>query len=309
MGTSIATMIIDELGNEIVKIRKKPLLVLFYPARFGRMTQYDIEEVYDEFRNRKWKESSDKKDIDVLIHTYGGDANVGYLLGQIIHNFVDKITFLVPNYAFSGGTLLCLSGVGIELGSFAQMSPLDLIIQQNKKNLQKTTELVSIDYFMNFAKECRKKMEIMFNEESINAHTTVDSDLLVELVKEVGGIQLGAYYRLRKFTEEYAKRLLHDYMFKNTYNKDELINKIIQKFLFEYPTHSFVMDYHLLKDLGLPVVHMDENIFDKTRGLVHKLQELSNDDIVCKKINEGYKMPFFRLYDQEYESESTKQTK
>lgn len=69
---------IDSVATGIVKMRKNPLLVMYYPDAYGQMRQGDVKDVYDEFRRRKWSKGTPKDNLDVLIHTYGGMADVGY---------------------------------------------------------------------------------------------------------------------------------------------------------------------------------------------------------------------------------------
>ena len=270
--------------------------MMYYPDVHGQMRQEDVADVYDEFRERNWSSEAVHDNLDVIIHTYGGMADVGYRIAQVIHDFTKSTAFLVPDHSFSGGTLMCLSGNNIRLGHYALLSPIDITLQEARK--RRITELVAIDYYMQFAEECRRNIENMFKEQQLDgSKTNVDSKLLVALVKEVGAIQLGTFYRMRKYTEEYAKKLMTDYMFADRLDKEHLANEIISKLLFEYPSHSFVMDYHLCLELGLPVDEMSEAESDRAKELIRSLHALVKSNQICKNVDKDYKIPFFRLYD------------
>lgn len=117
---------IDRLAEEIKSLRSHPLFVMYYYETAGRISHEDVEDIYDEFRRRGWNRDDLHDDLDVLIHSYGGDANASYRVGQILHDFAKNIVFLAPFYAMSGGTIVCLGGKEIRLGAYASLSPIDI---------------------------------------------------------------------------------------------------------------------------------------------------------------------------------------
>jgi hypothetical protein len=291
---------VDQIANSIVALRKKPLLVLYYPDEDGMVVDIDIRDIYDEFRRRGLHTLAKIESIDVLIHTYGGSPNAAYRIGQVIRDFSKEVTFLVPYHSHSAGTLACFSANTIRLGAYAVVGPIDIS--------HGGIELASIDYYMNFAERCRENMEEMLfkvikkrtNVPSVTPNpqicSSVESELLVEMVRQVGALNVGRFFRERTLTGHYAIRLLIDYMFANEANKVSLSQQISNQFLFEFPAHAFDMDYHICREIGLPVFEMDENESDMTKCLVNKLDELSENGIICQRITDKYKSPFFRLY-------------
>jgi len=137
----------------------------------------------------------------------------------------------------------------------------------------------------------------MLKNNDLHAETKVDSDLLVELVKEVGALKVGEFYRLRQYSEKYAFKLLNDYMFAHELDSKHSAERICKKLLYEYPSHSFVMDYHLCDELGLPVEQMPDEESDASKSLIEELSKLTTSGHICKSINEEFKVPFFRLYE------------
>ena len=101
---------VDELAHRIASKRKRPLFVMFYDEGSGRITHDDVRDVYDEFRRRGRSASSQLERLDVLIHSYGGDADACYAVAQVIRDFAANVIFLVPFHAASGATLICLCG-------------------------------------------------------------------------------------------------------------------------------------------------------------------------------------------------------
>jgi len=68
---------------------------------------------------------------------------------------------------------------------------------------------MSIDYFREFALECRARMEALFKNWKINdAESRVESELLLVMVKQISAINVGYFYRQRTLTAYYADILL-----------------------------------------------------------------------------------------------------
>jgi len=290
---------VDTQSKKIIEVRKRPLLILYYPDMYGSMRDEDVKDLYGEFRRRKWTRDADKRSLDVLIHTFGGDPIASYRIAQVIRDFTNHVIFLVPEHAYSGGTLTCLSGDEIRLGAYAVLSPIDITLGSGE--VRDRVQLLNIDYFMEFVQDCRRQIERMLKKERVTAGTKVDCELLVEMTKQVGALNVGRFFRERTLTGHYADRLLKDYMLSGRLNREHLSQEIIRKLLFEMPSHSFEMDYHICKEIGLPVEEMSEQESDITKELITMLEALTRTQTICKDIEKDYKMPFFRLY---YEEES-----
>ncbi|MFQ5950865.1 MAG: hypothetical protein ACE5KH_02135 [Candidatus Geothermarchaeales archaeon] len=156
--------------------------------------------------------------------------------------------------------------------------------------------MMSIDAYMRFATRCREQVEEMFQKHGFNSESDVGSRLLVELVEQVRALTVGEFFRGRTLTGHYARILLLDYMFSELPNKKTLTKRVIDEMLFQNPTHDFEMDFHICKKLGLPVQRMDLDEFQKTRAVTMELKTLTEEGVVCRDIEDDYKMPFIRLY-------------
>jgi hypothetical protein len=226
---------------------------------------------------------------DVLIHTYGGSPIAGYRLAQVIRDFARAVAFLVPEYAYSDGTLLCFSGNQIRLGHYAGLSPIDIT--------QEDVELTSIDYYQQFAKDCEERIqEAIQKDKQKNPGIGVASDLLCQLIGEVGALKVGEYYRARTLAGHYAQELLDRYMLAGLPNKKGRRNKIIRGLLFEAPAHSFHMDFHMCLDLGLAVEEMPTPESDMAKNVILLLDGLVQSGIICQNIADEEKMPFIAFY-------------
>ncbi len=114
---------IDNLSLEIAQLRLKPLLILYWPED-GEIKTADISDLYDELRRGLGTEKIN--DIDILIHTYGGNPDEAYRIVQLIRSLVNNISMLVPYHAYSAGSLICLGADKIYFGAYASLSPIDI---------------------------------------------------------------------------------------------------------------------------------------------------------------------------------------
>jgi len=295
MSSQISIEELDQLCVQLSTFRNKPLLVLYYHEFEGEMREDDVEHICEEIRRRGFHRENKLNNLDVFLHTIGGDPHAGYRIAQLIRDLTSEVTFLVPEYAFSAGTLTCMCGNEIRLGECAVLSPFDISFAP-RRGSSEDIELMSIDYFRDFATDCREQMEGMLRRLRSSSSSNVESALLVEMTRQVGALNIGRFYRARTLTGYYAEMLLLEYMFEYMPNKEDLSNKIIHAFLFEYPTHDFHMDFHICRKLGLPVQEMTVEESDKTKKIVSALKQLTLSGIICRTIRDAYKAPFIRLY-------------
>lgn len=271
-------------------------MVLYYNEFGGEMREEDVIDVYKEFRRASISREHKVADLDVMLHTVGGDPHTGYRIAQIIRGMVDKVTFLIPEYAYSAGTLTCMCGNDVRLADGAVLSPIDITFVPVGSPPAEPIELMSIDYYIQFVTSCRHQIESMLQQMGSSSSTNVECPLLVEMVKQVKSLNIGRFWRARTLTGYYAEILLLDYMFSHLPNKKNLKDKVIRLLLSEYPTHDFRMDYHICKKIGLLVEEMSVDESDKTRELLNALNQVARQDIICRVIGDGYKAPFIRLY-------------
>lgn len=289
-------LFLDNACDSVIKFRQKPLLVLFYPPS-ARMSEDDLNDVYSAFRKEKVVPEQKLPTVDVLIESYGGDPVAGYRLAQLIRDFADEVKFLVPSHAYSAATILCFSGNEIRLGHFAGLSPIDItLVSESSEKPGEEVELASVDSFTDFAVRAREKVDQLLKRTGSNDKTQVDSDLLVTMVKEIGALNVGKYFRERTLTGHYAQVLLDTYMLPNFLDGEDRRISLINNFLFTAPSHSFHLDYHLCAKWGLVVKEMGTQESDATKRVVDVLERLASSGIICPNVSRVGKVPFVRFY-------------
>lgn len=286
---------LDKKCLEFSTKRKTPLCVMYYSDYGGSMNADDIRDLYDEFRERGIDKDHRIEKVDILLHTIGGDPDAAYMLAQVVRSMADYVNIIVPEYAYSAGTLFSMCGNRIFLGDYASLSPIDITLVSNDER-DKDVELVNIDYYLQFATRSLKEVLDTHKSANSNSGSNVANDLLVEMVRQMGAHDIGKFYRSRTLTGHYARRLLGDYMFRDQPNRRTLINEIVDQILFGLPSHEFMMDYSICSGLGLAVNKLDTDLFDQTHEILDTIGNLTRGGLVCKEAENNYRVPYFRLY-------------
>ena len=296
---------LEELVSATMALRKRPLLVLFYPDALP------ISEIHITGLNLRMKFGNHTlwnplQELDVLLQTTGGDPMAAYRIAQTIRNVSERVDFLIPNYAYSGGTLMCLSGDSLLLGDSAVISPFDIkrVSGPSGQSPEDTfpeetpdeeVELVAIDHFIQVAKHARIEIERGFRERGWRlSKTDVESQMLCEMVRQLGVLTVAQYYREKNIAQAYASELLKSYMFADGVEQ-HVLDRILRRLITEAPSHSFPMDYHICKDIGLKVQEMTEQLSDATQK-VTELLKLSIADNDLFPIMGGRRFPLIQFF-------------
>lgn len=228
----------------------------------------------------------------MLVHTHGGDANTSYRIIQLIRSYCKNLNILVPTHAHSGGTLIAFGGDVVEMGRSATLSPIDVQLEAAGKSFA----LLSVEKYIEFLEDSCNVCSIKDEKNKTHFVTELTKKLIEE---EVSPSELGELFRLRGLTELHAKTLLQNYMFANNSHKEAISDRIFSKFTKESPTHSFEMDFELVKESGLQVERMDNNIYIQLRSLINILNRLKRNGIICPFYPGSTKQrqPFFKVFD------------
>ena len=287
---------LDAMAYQVMARRDRSLLVLYYPGDEGNMLMEDAPEAYNQLRQAQVSKESKLDKLDVLLHTYGGDPNAAYQLGQTIRSLAIDVDFVIPEYAHSAGSLLALSGDCIWFGDNASLSPFDITLTEDAVPKSKVV-LASVDNYLEFATEARRKVETMMRETGSNGVTTIDSDLVCELVKQVGALKIGEYYRERLLVSVYAQVFLDRYMFREVSDGPSRRKSVIRTMAHVSPSHDFLMDFCIAESEGLIVQQLDTDTSDQVKAMVAYMDELTEQDVICEWISGEERVPLIRFFD------------
>jgi len=161
-----------------------------------------------------------KKNIKIIMHTFGGYVSSSDFIVNILLKFPKKVEIYIPYFSFSAGTLISLTGDVIYMSKYAQTGPTDPQVILDKDN-DRTSGKILIDLM----KE-KDKNELK------------DSILIKSLESKV----------FRKDNLETLKRIFKKKKI-NSSNQKKLLNLLASG---KYP-HQKPIDGEKLKSFGLNV--------------------------------------------------------
>ena len=194
-----------------------------------------VDVVFDIIRNPQFQEDRKKfikpDDIDVIVDSFGGDADAAYHMAKLLHqNFKGSIKYIVPRFAKSAATLLVCGGNQIVMGETSELGPLDPQIRQDDGSY---ISAKAVQATLNLIKQHLKEG---------GKHGL---ELATILASRINPLVMGQYESTIDIAKEYQKELLLMRMFKS---KKE-VEKIVKRFSIGYTHHSRVIDCNEAKNI------------------------------------------------------------
>ena len=278
---------IESVADQLSLHLNGPLLVMYYPDETV-IDRSDVTGLYRHLRARGLTPDRPLPALNVVLHTYGGDPNSSYRLAQLLRDFAGEVEFIVPEYAYSGGTMIILAGDRITLAHCAVLSPIDVgfvaIDHVADPDADDRQEPVAIDHYIGMVANAKVQIESALREKGLSdVGSAADEALMTAMVTNPeNAMRIGARYRQRNITEKYARQLLENYMLKDAC--PELAPKVIDRLICETPDHGFEMDYHICSDIGLAVSEADQELSDLSRELARELRRATEENVICERI-------------------------
>lgn len=144
------------------------------------------------------REKSKSNTLTVMLTTNGGSAEVAERLVYIFRKHYSEVNFIIPDYAYSAGTILCMSGNDIYMDYFSVLGPIDPQVPNKEGKyvpalgyLDKISELIELA-------RCGKISQAEFL-----------------ILKDFDLAELKQYEQARDLTIDLLKEWLVKYKFKN----------------------------------------------------------------------------------------------
>lgn len=146
----------------------------------------------------------DKKEkLLVVLTTTGGSAIAVERYVNIIRKHYSEVSFVIPDYAYSAGTIFCMSGDNIYMDYFSVLGPIDPQVQ-NKEG-----KWVAALGYLDKVNELIKKAQ---------DNTLTQAEFLI--LKDIDLAELRGYEQAKELTIDLLKKWLVKYKFKN-WNKHQ----------------------------------------------------------------------------------------
>lgn len=238
-----------------------------------------VKDIVENLKKDKIK--NDK--LFVILTTTGGSLTPVQKIVQIFRHFYKEVNFIVPDYAYSAGTILCMSGDEIYMNYFSNLGPIDP--QVSTKDGKYVSALGYLDKISEMLEKAKKK-------------TLTEAEFLI--LKDFDLAELRFYETAKELATDLLTNWLTHYKFKN-WNKhsdgtpvtnDEKISraKEIAKTLGDnsrWKSHGRPIPKDVLEnELQLKVCDFDED--KKLSKLIDEYYRLLKEYIIKNKYSRFY---------------------
>ena len=188
---AVKTLLKDSL-HELERVTQSDVLSYFGPIVDGNENTF--LDIIEELAN-----DTDKKEtLSVVLTTNGGSAIAVERYVNIIRNFYKKVVFIIPDYAYSAGTIFCMSGDEIWMDFFSVLGPIDPQVPN------KDGKMVPAMGYLDKVNELIEKAQ---------KGTLTQAEFLI--LNNFDLAELRRYEQARELTIDLLKKWLVQYKFKN----------------------------------------------------------------------------------------------
>lgn len=206
--------------------------------------------------------------IYIVLNTTGGSATAVEHFVKILRFHYEKVNFIVPNYAYSAGTIFCMSGDKIFMDYSSVLGPIDPQVRNKDGNW--VAALGYLDKVNEFIEKSRKG-------------TLTQAEFL--MLKDLDLAELRGYEQAKNLTIDLLKKWLVRYKFKDwTHHKNTQPVSIEEKIERATVIADKLSDSNMWKSHGRPI-----DIGTLTNELRLKIDDYSKD----KELR-----PLIREYDE-----------
>jgi len=258
------------LFKEYERLTGRPLLCYVTSLRSGVNVQMGMDAVPEIIRHINLI-PTDKKEIDFLIISNGGDPICSLRIMNILSERFKSINVLVPYIAFSAATLLALGANKIVMHPYSNLGPVDPQIRTEQK-MQDGTSVVAqypaedIKNYFNFIRE-----DVGLIEQPSLTHA------LSALTQQVQPMAIG----FAKSSSELAKSLCEKLLGRHMQDKDKA-QRIARSLISSFYNHGYAVSRKEAKRIGLNV----EKPSTEIEVLLWKIwEEFERDMQLSKRFN------------------------
>ena len=256
--------------NSLARLRQRPVILLDGP----------MDEFLAGWGSFIAPAISEERRLSVLLNSPGGSATATYRMMLSLRNHVDDIEVLVPHWAKSAATLFCLGADAIYMGKEGELGPLDPQVLEGTGNSSRISSLESfkaLERLFDYSLETFDGIVEWLLEKSymdvpnaMDRATPLFSAIVSPLYRQIDPHELGKSGMFLAEIEEYAIRAMQRWGYKDE-DEDKVLGTV-RSLVWDYPSHSFIIDLQEAKELGLNVSELD----DDSESLCEEI--LSHDD-------------------------------
>jgi len=221
------------------------------------------------------------ENIDVILHSHGGDIEAAYQLITFIRPKCKKLRVFIPDWAKSAATLFVLGADEIWMSESAELGPLDAQIPDPRDPdglISALDEFRAIDYMRQHGHEIFDEFtKLLIRRTRTKIRDVMDlavqyaTHMMTPLYSQVDPLYFGEAHRALELSIAYGKRVMSRYGYRTWTARQ--IEDLLQSLTWGYPSHSFVIDYFEAQKLRLNVYLMKDQLEDDAHTIFEGINE------------------------------------
>ena len=168
--------------------------VIVYYGEIFDSVEIQMKKIVEELQSEKEPHSI----CYIILTTPGGSLNPVNRMVTILRHFYTEVNFIVPNYAYSAGTIFCMSGDNILMNYFSALGPVDPQVQNKDGKL-----VAALGYLDKI------------NDLLIKAQNNTISQAEFLILKDFDLAELRAYEQAKELAVDLIMKWLVKYKFKD----------------------------------------------------------------------------------------------
>ena len=182
--------------------------VFTYYGEIGNGAERNVKDLIEDLSR-----DSEKHDkLFVFLTTPGGSLTPVQRMVDVFRHFYNEVNYIVPDYAFSAGTILCMSGDNIYMNYFSSLGPIDPQVQN------KDGKLVAALGYLDKINELLQKAQ---NNELTQAEFLI--------LKDFDLAELRSYEQAKEQAIDLLKKWLTKYKFKDWIFHSDGVTPVTEK--------------------------------------------------------------------------------
>lgn len=271
----------DAVADFLAKLEDKLNADVFtYYGEIVNGVERQVKEIIEDLS----KDSKKHEAIYVFLTTPGGSLTPVQRMVDILRHFYNEVNFIVPDYAYSAGTIWCMSGDNIYMNYYSSLGPIDPQVQNKDGNL-----VAALGYL--------DKINELLEKAKQNELTQAEFLIL----KDFDLAELRSYEQAKELAVDMLKKWLTKYKFKDwtIHSTTGKLVTIEEKEALALEIANKLSDNNVWKSHGRPIgiqvltedLHLKIVDFEKDAELNRLISEYY-DGLTEYIHRQGYKMFF-----------------
>lgn len=246
---------IDEAARNLLSDKLNSLekhlqgdVIVYYGEIFDSV-EVQMKEIVEDLQT----EENPNNTCYIILTTPGGSLNPVNRMVTLLRHFYNEVNFIIPNYAYSAGTIFCMSGDNIYMNYFSALGPIDPQVQN------KDGKLVAALGYLDKINELLAKAQ---------NNTISQAEFLI--LKDFDLAELRAYEQAKELAVDLIQQWLVKYKFKDwnqhsngknvtEYEKKVRANQIAMMLSDnnKWKSHDRAISMAELQDMSLKIIDYD----------------------------------------------------